>query len=78
MKMDVLGIVAIILLIFSLIFMFRPSIIFKLNKFCNKVIFTDAEFFSSPKVSGVLFIVFGIIIIFIGFYIKDVVKIIAL
>ena len=76
--MEVLSIVAVLLLIFGLMLMIKPSTIFSLNKYCNKIIFTDAEFFSSPKISGILFILFGIIIIIVGFYIKDMVKIIKL
>jgi len=76
--MDILRIVSILLLIFGLILIFKPSAIFKLNKICNKVIFTDSEFFSSPKISGILFVVFGIIIVILGVYIKDMIQIIKL
>lgn len=76
--MDPLFIVASVLFIFGLILMFKTAWLYKINKYCNKVIFTDAEFFSSPRASGILFIVVGIAIIIIGFYVKDMVKLIAL
>ena len=76
--MDILTIVSSLLLIFSLILIFKPSAIFKLNRICSKVIFTDSEFFSSPKISGILFVVFGIIIVVLGVYIKDMIQIIKL
>lgn len=76
--MDILRIVSILLLIFSLILIFKPSAIFILNKICNKVIFTDSEFFTSPKISGILFVVCGIIIVILGVYIKEMIQIIKL
>ncbi len=69
--MNYLLIISIILIIFSILLIFKPSLIFKLNRWGNKVIFTDSEFFSSPKISGILFIVIGIIIIYIILYFRD-------
>ena len=58
---------------FSLILIIKPELIFKLNELGkHKIIFADAEFFSYPKASGILFIFIGIIIIYIGFIFKNI------
>lgn len=60
-------------LIFSLILIIKPEFIFRLNELGkHKIIFADAEFFSSPKVSGILFIFGGIIIIYVGFVLRNI------
>jgi hypothetical protein len=59
--------------IFSLILIVKPELIFKLNELGkHRIIFADAEFFSSPKASGILFIFVGIIIIYIGFIFRNI------
>ena len=74
--MTLLNITSIFLLVFSVILIIKPSLIFELNRRGNKIIFTDSEFFSMPKFSGSLFIIVGVVIIFLGYYIKDMVSII--
>ena len=69
--MNYLLIISIFLIIFSTLLIFKPSMIFKLNRWGDKVIFTDSEFFSFPRISGMLFIVIGIIVIYISFYFKE-------
>ena len=76
--MDYLEIVGVFLIIFSLLLIIKPILIFKLNRFCNKIIFTDSEFFTSPKISSTLFVAVGIFIIYLGYYIKDMVSIVKL
>jgi len=63
-----LKIISIILIIFSILLIFKPSWIFIANRWGNKIIFTDSEFFSSSKISGLLFIVMGIFFIYLSFY----------
>ena len=50
-------------LIFGLVMIFFPAFIIKLNEDSNKVLFTDSRFFSSPKISGFIFLFIGILFI---------------
>ena len=71
--MDFFEIISIFLMFFGIVMIIKPSLIYKLNRWGNKIIFTDSEFFSSPKISGILFIIVGIIIIYLGYRINNIV-----
>lgn len=60
------------LTIISLIFIIQPRWIIKLNKLGERVVFTDADFFGHPRISGILFIVLGLILIYVGYILKGV------
>ncbi|RKY84103.1 hypothetical protein DRQ09_09085 [candidate division KSB1 bacterium] len=49
-----------------------PKIFFKFNKVFNRVIFTDAEFFSSPRISGVIFLIIGFILEFVAYRFRSI------
>ncbi|MFC1556186.1 hypothetical protein ACFL67_03800 [candidate division KSB1 bacterium] len=57
----------IVLLLVSLVIIFKPNVIIRLNKATDKVVFTDSNLFRNPFVSGVIFIVLGCLLVYIGF-----------
>ena len=69
--MDFLLIISVFLMVFSVLLIIRPSFIINLNRYCNKVIFTDSEFFSSPKLCGISLIVAGVVIVYIGYIFRN-------
>ena len=62
---------SVLLGIIGLVFLFMPRLIIKLNKVGDKVIFTDSDLFSRPKLSGFAFIILGVLLIYVGILIRD-------
>ncbi|MFC1726328.1 hypothetical protein ACFL4T_11930 [candidate division KSB1 bacterium] len=50
-----------VFLMIGLVLIIWPAFIIKLNEDTNKVLFTDSTFFSSPKISGFIFLIIGIL-----------------
>lgn len=55
-----------ILLIWGLIMIFFPRFVIKLNEDSSRVLFTDAKFFSAPKLSGTIYSAIGVVFVLIG------------
>ncbi len=62
---------SILLGIIGIVFLFMPRAIIKLNKVGDKVIFTDSDLFSRPKLSGLAFIILGVLLMYVGLLIRD-------
>jgi len=60
-----------LLFLVSLILIFKPGLLIRLNKATDKVVFTDSGLFANPYVSGIIFIVLGAILIYLGFTYKE-------
>ena len=55
-----------ILLIWGLIMIIFPKFVIKLNEDSSRVLYTDAHFFSTPRLSGTIYCAIGVIFILIG------------
>ena len=53
-------------ILISLMLLVKPSIFEQLSHLCNKVILTDAGFFSMPKLTGVLLILIGLFLVYLA------------
>ncbi len=60
-----------VLCLISLLMFFKPNWLIRMNKMGEKVVFTDSSLFTSPKISGALFIAIGFFLIYLGYYLKD-------
>jgi len=70
--MDFLIYYGIALSIISLLFIIKPGLIIKLNKMTERVVFTDSNLFARPVLSGIVFIVLGVFLIYVGFLVRQV------
>ncbi len=58
--------IGLLFLIFSALFFFAPSVIVKLSEFGNKLIFTDHGSVLHRKLSGLILLAIGLIMLYIG------------
>jgi len=54
----------------GIILIVAPKTFLRSDKIFNRVIFTDADFFSSPRISGIFFIIIGTILDIAGYRFK--------
>jgi len=66
--MIIFVIIGTILLIFGLIMVLFPVFVIKLNEDANRILFTDAKFFSAPRLSGILYFGVGIIFVVVNLF----------
>ena len=66
MPLDILLFATGFVIVVSILLIIAPSFVERLSLWGNKIVFTDADFFTAPRVTGILLVLIGVILIYIA------------